>query len=178
MWRWTRVSYIWSDWSGGGVIEKHFKAAVGAAYDMIVRIMFILATLVWEILSRLLYMALQADFADHLADAINATYYQVARALFDSGTIWVVLLIGYGSAAWKMFREGIAESIKTVAWSVLSISLLLVMLFALGSSGGSLDPLSAATKAHRCKTIDDRRGSRQVRRSPNAAPERTPIRIR
>ena len=141
MWRWTRVSYIWSDWSGGGYIEKHFKAAVGAAYDMIVRIMFIVATLVWEILSRLLYMALQADFADHLADAINATYYQVARALFDSGAIWVVLLIGYGSAAWKMFREGIAESIKTVAWSVLSISLLLVMLFALGSSGGSLDPV-------------------------------------
>ena len=144
MWRWTRVSYIWSNWSGGNFIERPVKAALGAMYDLSVRIMFIVASLVWDVLSRLLYMALQADLAGHLADAINATYHQVALALWNSGAIWLVLLIGYGAAIVKLWRHGIKESAKTVAWSVLSISMLLVMLFALGSDNEPLEPALSA----------------------------------
>ena len=138
MWRWTYASNLWTDW-GGNWFTSHVRAAIGGGFDLIVRILFGVAGVIWDITARLTYLALAADFSEDLLSAIDRTYYGVARAVIDSSLLYLVVVIGFIAAAWKIYREDLREAIKSLAWTMLPLGAVLYMFYSIYS--GYHDPL-------------------------------------
>ena len=127
MWRWTTSSTIWTDWGGNWFTSK-IKGAIGGGFDMVVGLLFGVSTLVWDVLARLVYLALSADFAKDMLAAVDRTYYGVADAVLNSGTLFAVAVIGFITTAWKLHSRGAQEAARTIAWTMLPLGAVLFMM--------------------------------------------------
>ena len=130
MWRWTWVNGLWSDWGGWWAFSQ-IKAAIGSMYDLIVRILFVLSSLVWYLLSRLLYLVLSADFAGAVAKSINSNYKRIADALINSGVVATVAVIALLMGAWALYRNNTALAVRRILTSWVMLGLVFTMLWPL-----------------------------------------------
>ena len=136
MWRWTGATRVWSDW-GGGFFDGWYKSLGGLIYDSAVRILFVIASMIWQALAELLYLALSQDFGDEMATGINDIYHQVAVSLWNSGTIILIASLSFAWAVWLLYRRGGQEAFRSVAKTMLCLGLLMSMLFALRTDPSS-----------------------------------------
>ena len=181
MWRWTWTNYVWSDW-GGFWDFSQIRAAIGGSYDLVVRVLFMIASLIWYLLSRLLYMVLSADFAGAIADDINGTYKLLAEALIKSGVLFIVATIAFVMSAWSLYRYDTHTAWRRVVTSWIMLGLLLSMLWplqAIEAANGSVDPDTAAIDdlvAEGNLAADDADAQRIVKIRQHAATQRgTPL---
>ena len=130
MWRWTWANYHWSDWSGWWDFAR-IRAAIGGMYDFVVRVLFVLASLVWYLLSRLLYMVLSADFSGAIADDINSVYKLLAESLITSGVWFIVAIAAFLAGAWALYRYDTRTAWRRILTSWIMLGLMLTMLWPL-----------------------------------------------
>lgn len=130
MWRWTWANYHWSDWSGWWDFAR-IRAAIGGMYDFVVRVLFVLASIVWYLLSRLLYMVLSADFAGAVADDINSVYKLLAESLITSGIWFIVAIAAFLAGAWALYRYDTRTAWRRILTSWIMLGLMLTMLWPL-----------------------------------------------
>ncbi len=130
MWRWTWVNGLWSDWGGWWAFSQ-IKAAIGSMYDLIVRILFVLSSVVWYLLSRLLYLVLSADFAGAVAKSINSNYKRIAEALISSGVVATVAIIALMMGAWALYRNNTGLAVRRILTSWVMLGLVFTMLWPL-----------------------------------------------
>lgn len=143
LWRWSRVSNLWTDW-GGNFFTSHIRAAIGGGFDLIVQLLFVIAGFAWDILAHLVYLALAADFTTDILNMVDRTFYGVSTGIVESGLVYLVAVIGFGVAAWKLYKDGPQEAIRSIAWTMLPLGLLMFMMISVTRawpSGPSRDQL-------------------------------------
>ena len=133
MWRWSRTTHIWTDW-GGNVITSTIRAVLGGSFDMLVSLQFFVAAFVWDVLARLLYLALSADFTKDLLVGVDKTYYHVMHNLIDSGLFWLVAVVGFLAACWALFRKGAEDAWRTLLSSIFPLGLAMFMLIQISTA--------------------------------------------
>ena len=127
MWRWTQASVMWSNW-GGNFLTSGIRGSIGGMFDMVVRVMYVVAGFLWQGIAWFSHLALTANFIDALAAEMDAVYYKVATALYSSGVIWLVLAVGVVTAAAQILRNGPKAAVSKLGQTLLPISLLLFFL--------------------------------------------------
>ena len=136
---------MWSNW-GGNFLTSGIRGSIGGMFDMIVRVMYVVAGFVWQGIAWFSHMALTADFIDALAAEMDAVYYKVASALYSSGLIWLVLAVGVVTAATQILRNGTKAAVSKLGQTLLPICLLLFFL-ARVANGYTVDfPTSSTTR--------------------------------